>query len=199
MIAVDGRLARGEETRRLTLRRAVDIASVGGLDGLSIGRLSGELGLSKSGVFAHFGSKEELQLAAVAHAAEVFTEQVITPALTAPRGLPRLDALMERWLDYSRRRVFPGGCFFAAVTPEFDARPGRVRDALAAARREWVGMLARLVAEAVAQGHLPAGTDPDQLAFELNALGRAANSEAVLTADDLPYAQARTAIRSRLG
>ncbi|MGQ0840725.1 TetR/AcrR family transcriptional regulator [Actinokineospora sp.] len=196
---MDGRLARGAETRRTTLRRAAEIASVEGLDGLTIGRLATELALSKSGIFAHFGSKEDLQLATIGYAEGIFVEWVVDPALAAERGLPRLTALCERWLDYSRARVFPGGCFFAAVTAEFDAREGRVHDAVLLRRQGWVALMESLITDAVELGELPADTDAGQLAFELDALVRAANAQAVLTSEDTAYDRARTGISHRLG
>ena len=131
--ATDGRIRRGDETRRAVLRRAVDVASVEGLDGVTIGRLALELSISKSGLFAHFGSKEELQLATIRAARAIFSQAVVTPALAQPAGMPRLRALLEGWLDYSRGREFPGGCFFSRATHEYAARPGAVRDALAEA------------------------------------------------------------------
>ncbi len=195
---MDGRLARGARTRAAILRRAADLASVEGLDGLSIGRLATELSLSKSSVFAHFGSKEELQLAAIEHAEEVFTDLVVRPALAAPAGLPRLLAMTEHWFTYSRTRAFPGGCFFAGVQSEFDAREGRVHDAVLAGRNKWIGLLTRLAAAAVERGHLPADADPDQLAFEIDALARAANTESLLTGSDAAYERAAAGVRARL-
>lgn len=195
---MDGRLARGEETRRATLQRAVELASVEGLEGITIGRLASELELSKSGIFALFGSKEDLQLAAVEHAEKIFRAHVVTPAATADPGLPRLVALLEHWLVYSKSRVFPGGCFFAAVAAEFDARRGRVHDAIRSGQQQWGRFLERLVTEAVEAGHLPADTDAAQLAFELFALARAANTDAVLSGSDVPYERATTAIGNRL-
>ncbi|MCG8920557.1 TetR/AcrR family transcriptional regulator [Actinokineospora sp. PR83] len=196
---MDGRLARGEETRRVTLQRAVELASVEGLEGITIGRLASELELSKSGIFALFGSKEDLQLAAIEHAEKIFRAHVITPAATADPGLPRLVALLEHWLTYSKSRVFPGGCFFAAVTAEFDARRGRVHDAIRSGQQQWGRFLERLVTEAVEAGHLPADTDAAQLAFEVFALARGANTDAVLSDSEVPYARAITAIHHRLG
>lgn len=196
---MDGRLARGEQTRRTILRRAADLASVEGLEGLTIGRLATELGLSKSNVFAHFGSKEDLQLAAIAHAEEVFRDEVIRPALTAPPGRARLVALCEHWLAYSRRRVFPGGCFFAGVLAEFDAREGRVHDAVLTGRAQWNTLLSDLARVAVDRGDLPEGTDPQQVAFEVDALARAANTEAVLTGSEAAYDRAIAGIKARLG
>lgn len=173
------------------MRRAADIASVEGLEGLSIGRLAAELEVSKSGVFAHFGSKEELQLATVRAASKIFIDEVITPAFRQPEGFSRLRALCEGWLDYSERRTFPGGCFFAAVQPEFSSRPGRVRDAIAEAGEKWT----ELIRDSAASSELD---DPDQLAFELIAFLEAANVQSVL--HDFPgaYDRARTAVRARL-
>jgi AcrR family transcriptional regulator len=194
----DGRVARGERTRAAVLRRAADIASVEGLDGLSIGRLAADLSVSKAGVFAHFGSKEELQVATVRAATRRFAEEVVAPAAAAPEGLARVVALGERWLDYSRSGVFPGGCFFVSVAAEYDARPGRVRDEIAAARRRWLDHYASVVAAAQRRGELDPGVDPADLAFELDALGMAANLHARLCDDPSAYDRARAAMRARL-
>jgi len=193
----DGRVARGDATRRVVLRRAVDVASVDGLEGLSLGRLATELELSKSGVFALFGSKEELQLATVEAALEIFRSYVVTPSLAVAPGLPRLRAICENWLDYSEKRVFPGGCFFFNAGAEVDARPGRLHDAVAAASGSFAEFIRETCRDAVSLGHLD--TDAEVLAFELHALGRAANADAVLNNATTPYALARRAIRSRLG
>ncbi|WP_410610085.1 TetR/AcrR family transcriptional regulator [Amycolatopsis sp. lyj-109] len=193
----DGRIARGDATRRLVLRRAADVASVDGLAGLSLGRLAAELELSKSGVFALFGSKEELQLATIEAALAIFRSHVVTPALDVPPGLPRLRAVCEKWLAYSEQRVFPGGCFFFNVGAEFDARPGRVHDAVKAASGSFASFLRETAADAVDLRHLDA--DPEVLAFELHALGRAANADAVLNGSTRPYHLARCALLSRLG
>src|ERR1043166_4628074 len=126
------RKAQGERTRRAILETAVHIASAEGLEGLTIGRLATELSMSKSGLFAHFGSKEELQLATVEAARDIFVREVIRPAFEAPKGVARLWGLCDVWLEYVRREVFRGGCFFAAAAAEFDGRPGAVRDRIAA-------------------------------------------------------------------
>ncbi|WP_259311714.1 TetR/AcrR family transcriptional regulator [Capillimicrobium parvum] len=194
----DGRLLRGEQTRRAILQRAADIASVEGLEGLSIGRLAAELGASKSGVFAHFGSKEELQLATVEAARERFVEAVVVPALKAPRGLRRLSALCDGWLAYAREPVFAGGCFFCAVDAEFNARPGRVRDALAVARRDWIGLFVTTIEGAQGLGEIDPGVDARQLTFELDAFLLAANTDALLYDDPVAYERASTAMRARL-
>ncbi|MGW8376748.1 TetR family transcriptional regulator [Streptomyces sp. ODS28] len=195
---LDGRVERGNRTRRLILERAARIASVEGLESLSLGRLATELELSKSGVFTLFGSKRELQLATVRAAAAVYREHVVRPALEEPPGLGRVWRLCAGWLEYSERRVFPGGCFFGSVTPEFDAREGEVHDALAAARRDWVGFVEDTLGEAAGAGALRAETDTGQLAFEIVALLEAANAESVLHGTTGCYGRAATGIRNRL-
>jgi AcrR family transcriptional regulator len=190
----DGRVLRGAQTRAAVLAHAVGIASVEGLDALSIGRLAGELAISKSGVFARFGAKEELQLATIAAADEIFTEEVIRPALAVPPGVRRLRRLCVEWLRYSRERVFPGGCFFVSVGA-YDARPGRLRDALVARQRTWVTLLERTAEDARLLGQLTG--DSVQLAFELEALFVAANARSLL-GDDRAYVLAESAIKARL-
>ncbi|MFB7943813.1 TetR/AcrR family transcriptional regulator [Kitasatospora phosalacinea] len=197
--ATDGRVQRGNETRRAVLGRAVQIASVEGLGALSIGRLATDLGLSKSGVFAGFGSKEELQLATVRAARRIFYDRVVTPALERPTGASRLLALCEQWLEYSRGRVFDGGCFFYSVTAEFDAQPGPVRDALAQSALEWEGLVVDLARAAEAAGELPPGPDPEELAMLLTGLMDSANSLAVLHDDPSRYDRTRRAVRRLLG
>lgn len=194
----DGRVLRGERTRASILDCAVDLASVEGLERLSIGRLATELGVSKSGLFAHFGSKESLQLATVAAAVDRYVDSVVRPVLAAPAGRARLELLCDRWLEYSRSRVFPGGCFFYGTSAEFDARPGAVRDALAAAQLEWTQFLVRLIEQTRRLGGLDPQADAEQLAFELRALLEAANQLSVLHDDDTGYERARAAITARL-
>ncbi|OLF09418.1 TetR family transcriptional regulator [Actinophytocola xinjiangensis] len=195
---MDGRVARGEQTRASVLLHAMGIASVEGLDGLSIGRLATELAVSKSGVFARFGSKEELQLATIAAAREVFVDAVVRPALAGPPGLERLWRLCSGWITYSRDRIFPGGCFFASVSAEYDARPGRVRDAVAAALAEWSALLRQAAGDALQLGQLVPAADARQLAFELSALVTAANAASVLHNDDTAYDLATTGVLDRL-
>jgi len=195
---LDGRIERGNRTRQLVLNRTVDIASVEGLEALSVGRLATELRLSKSGVFALFGSKQELQLATVREAARIYVEQVIRPAAETPAGIARVLRLCELWLDYSQGRVFPGGCFFYEVIAEFDARSGPVHDAVVRAQREWTDHVERTVAEARDLGDLPPDTDAPQLAFELIALMETANAVSVLHDETVAYRRARVAITSRL-
>jgi AcrR family transcriptional regulator len=195
----DGRLRRGDLTRRTVLKRAVDIASIQGLEGLSIGQLAADLEISKSGLFAHFGAKEELQLATIRAARRIYSDTVVAPAMAAPAGLERIWALSEAWLGYSHDRVFPGGCFFAKATHDYAGRPGKVRDALAAANAEWMALVEQAVEEARELGHLVATTDAGQLAFELNAYYEGANLISLLRdADDSAYDLARRSIGTRL-
>ncbi|MGW0936868.1 TetR/AcrR family transcriptional regulator [Streptomyces sp. NPDC002666] len=194
----DGRIARGNQTRQLVLKRAVEIASVEGLEGLSLGRLSTELKLSKSGVFALFGSKEDLQLATVRAAIKVYLEHVVQPARDLPPGLDRLWQVCTGWLDYSRRRVFPGGCFFYSVTAEYDAREGKVHDTLASARANWFTFVEQTVREAQESGEVEEATDAAQLTFELVALMEMANAESVLHNEFTCYDKASKGILNRL-
>ena len=189
---------KGERTRTSILERAVDLASLEGLEGLTIGRLADELGMSKSGLFAHFGSKEELQLATVEAASRRYIEEIFTPALREPRGYPRLLAICRSWLSYVRRNVFPGGCFFAAASFEFDGRPGPVRDQIRRLMDDWIGALERAVRMAQAEGHLDPELDPGQLAFELNALFFGANFAFHLRGDQTAIEKAERAALTRL-
>lgn len=195
---VDGRIERGERTRRQILDLAVHLASVEGLEGLSIGGLADKLGMSKSGLFASFGSKEDLQLATIEHASQIFIQTVVRKALLAPRGLPRLWALCDSWLDYAGRKVFRGGCFFAATSAEFDSHPGPIRDRLAARMKEWLNTLEVAVRKAQEAGHLSADADPAQLAFEIHSLFLGANWAFQLHGDFAAFDRARGAIRQRL-
>ena len=198
MIETDGRRLKGDASRRLVLDRAVDLASVEGLDGLSIGRLAEAAHVSKSGVATLFGSKERLQLAAIEAARLRFVASVIEPARGEPRGIRRIVALLDGWIAYSRGRVFAGGCFFAGVTSEFDTKPGPVRDALAAALAEWNGYIAASFGYAVVQGEVGDDEDPQQFAFESTALLDAANTRSLLSGSNQPYVFARRALVTRL-
>ncbi|MBK9036817.1 MAG: TetR/AcrR family transcriptional regulator [Myxococcales bacterium] len=157
-------MKKGDATRTAILDRATELARTVGLEGLSIGRLADELALSKSGLFAHFGSKDALHLAVVEHARVEFVADVIAPALRAARGEPRLRAMYDRWCAWGAR---DGGCVFVALAAELDDRPGPARDALAAALRDWLDAIATAARIAIDEGHLAAGCDPQQLAFEL--------------------------------
>jgi AcrR family transcriptional regulator len=186
-------------TRSAILDRSVAIASAEGLEGLTIGRLAGDLGMSKSGVLGHFGSKEALQLAVLDRAGEIFRAEVWEPAVPAAPGLVRLRVLCEAWISYLERGVFPGGCFFVAAAHEFDGRNGAVRDAVESRFDAWRERLLKEAGRAVAAGDLPAGTDPGQLAFELLGLVMALNHAIQLHRDPEAPTRARRAIRSRLG
>ena len=192
------RRADGERRREAILATAARLATVDGIDGLSIGRLAEELGMSKSGLYAHFGSKRDLQLATIDTAREIFIEVVVLPGAAAPRGLERLRALCMNFLDHSDQGVFPGGCFFAAVAAEVAARPGEVRDRIAREQLDWIALIERLVTESRDLGHLTPETDSAQLAFELNALVIAANTAFVLHADPAGLQRARRAIERLL-
>lgn len=189
---------KGERTRQSILERAVDLASLEGLEGLTIGRLADELGMSKSGLFAHFGSKEDLQIATTRAASERYIREIFHPALQAPRGYPRLMAICESWLSYLRREVFPGGCFFAAASFEFDSRPGAVRDLVRTLMNDWIGALERAIRMAQDEGHLSRDVDPAQLAFELNSLFFGANFALYLRNDSGALEKAERAVRGRL-
>jgi len=179
------------------MRHAVDLASTDGLEGLSIGRLAAAASMSKGGVVALFGSKEQLQLATVAAACEVFAATVVSPALQQPRGLARVRSLAELFLRYSEQRTFAGGCFFAAASAELGSRPGPVHDAVAAAMRDWHGFLRGSIVRAVEAGEL-SGVDPEQLAFELTALLDGANRMSLLFDSAEPYRRASVAINRLL-
>ncbi|RIV32608.1 TetR/AcrR family transcriptional regulator [Micromonospora radicis] len=197
-MTVDGRLARGERTRTAVLDAAVSLASANGLDGLSLAHLADSLGVSKSGLFAHWRSKEELQLATIDRAVAQWQEQIIGPALRAPRGVRRIHALHEARIDFYATRVLPGGCFFATTEFEFNARPGAVRDRLAVAFADWTAFLERLVDEAVALGELPAGVNAGLLAYEIDSFGIAAAMRARLFDPETTYRHARRAVLDRL-
>ena len=176
---------KGADTRAAILARALDIASVDGLEGLTIGRLAGELEMSKSGVFAHFGSKQELQLATIEAAAERF-RAVIGHALETAEGAPRLRAMSDAYLAHLEQGDYPGGCFWAATAAEYDDKPGPVRDAIAAALDAWLGELER-------QAGIAGASEPARFAFELYAVATAANSRYRLSADSTVFGYARAA------
>jgi AcrR family transcriptional regulator len=187
------------ETRAVVTRAAVNRASVEGLEGLTIGRLADEVRMRKSSVFTLFGSKRDLQVAALEAAIASFTEEVWGPAAEQEPGLPRLLALCDSWLAYHEREVMPGGCFLTTATVEFDARPGPLRDAVATTIDRWLETLRREVAIAIDAGALPAGTDPADVAFQLNALAAAASYGFQLSRDPEVFARARRSMRGALG
>jgi AcrR family transcriptional regulator len=157
-------VSKGEETRQAILSRAFELATVNGIAGLSIGRLAEETGLSKSGLFAHFGSKEALEVAVVEEASRQFIQEVMVPALRQPRGEPRLRALFENWVKWGWR---PGGCFFVGACAELDDRPGPPRDALVRSQKDWLDEIAKAARIAVSEGHFRDDLDADQFAFDL--------------------------------
>lgn len=160
-------MSKGEQTREAILDTALSLASTGGLAGLSIGSLATAVGLSKSGLFAHFGSKEDLQVAVLATAVDRFVAEVVSPALRRPRGEPRVRAMFDNWLAWSQAAYLPGGCPFLAVASELDDRPGRVRDFLVQAQRDWLDGIATAARIAVTEGHFRADLEPAQFAYEL--------------------------------
>ena len=180
---------KGNRTREAILERAVDLASVEGLEGLTIGRLAAELQMSKSGLFAHFGSKQDLQLATIAAAAARFRAGVVEPALELPEGAPRLRALSERYLD--QVDAYSGGCFWAATSAEYDDRPGPVRDAIVASLDAWLAALER-------QARVAGLEHPERLAFEVYSLVMGANARYRLSGDKRVFDYAREAIERLL-
>jgi AcrR family transcriptional regulator len=176
---------KGTSTREAILDRAIDLASVEGLEGLTIGRLAAELQMSKSGLFAHFGSKQDLQLATIAAAAARFKATVVDPALGQPDGAPRLRALAERYLD--QVNTYSGGCFWAATSAEYDDRPGPVRDAIAGSLNAWLGELER-------HARIAGVEHPERLAFEIYSMVMGANARFRLSGDARVFGYAREAV-----
>lgn len=195
--ATDQRLERGSRARRAIARHAVDVASLYGLNGLSIGRLAADLGLSKSGIQTLFKTKENLQLATIGSAHEQFTAAVIGPALALPRGSARLRALIEHWITYATTPLFTGGCFWAANLADFDSQPGPIRDALFNQHRDWVALLAGELRCAADIGQI-SGLDPDLAAFQIDAVLTATNT-ALRLGDDESVTRVRRMIDSILG
>jgi AcrR family transcriptional regulator len=189
---------KGERTRHAILTRAAELATQEGLEPLSIGRLAEATEMSKSGLFAHFGSKEELQLATVDHAASLFRDEVIDPARTAPKGVARVWALCDHMVDYAERQVFPGGCFFACTSAEFNNRPGPVRDRIVVMVGTWLSYLEHAVEQAQKTGELDQSVSAREIAFQLDAFAQAANAQYQMFGDEQVFAEARRAVRARL-
>jgi AcrR family transcriptional regulator len=196
--------SKGERTRAAILDAALRLVSSAGLEGLTIGTLADATGMSKSGLFAHFGSREELLLAVLNHGQQEFIEVVLNPALKKPRGLPRLRAMFVNWLDWTESADLPGGCPMIGGATEFDDKPGPVKDMLAAGQRAWIDTLQRAVRQAIEEGQVRAGTDPEQVAFEMfgialvvhhhrRLLGYKKARERALAALDALYARAAAA------
>ena len=190
--------ARGLRTREAILASAVDVASVHGLGGLTVGSLATQLRMSKSGLFAHFGSKEELQLATIEVARQIFIDKVTRPAIAAPKGMPRLWSLLDKWLVLVEKRVFSGGCFFSAASFEFDSRCGVVRDRIAAIMREWIDVLVRAVQQAQKAGHIRSQVNPSRLAFEIHGVAMGAHWAHQLLDDKHAYSRARATVLDKL-
>jgi AcrR family transcriptional regulator len=189
---------KGERTKHAILDAAAALATQEGLEPLSIARLAEATGMSKSGLFAHFGSKEELQLDTVDHAAAMFVDEVIAPARAAPRGVARVWALCDRMVDYSERQVFPGGCFFACTSFEFNNRPGPVRDRIKEMMRSWLSYLEHAVEQAQEAGELDPQLSAREVAFQLDAFAQSANAQFQLFRDERVFEEARRAIRDRI-
>jgi AcrR family transcriptional regulator len=191
--------ADGERTREAIVREAVSLATLAGLEGLSIGDLARALDMSKSGVYAHFGSKQDLQLATVDEAARIFQTEVIQPALDATPGLAQLVALCDAFFDHLLRRTLPGGCFFAGAALEMGTRPGPVKEQIAEFQNGLSALIREFIVTALEQHELPADQDPDELTFEVNGMILAANANFVLRGDPDTLRMAKTVVRRRLG
>jgi AcrR family transcriptional regulator len=194
----DGRLVRGERTRGAVLDQALLLTTVVGLDGLSLAQVAEALGISKSGLFAHWRSKEALQLAVIDHARAQWTDRVIRPCFAAPRGVRRLWAVHDTRLAFYEAEVLPGGCFFANANFEYNARPGVIRDRLAVELTDWMTFLTGLAAEAVELGELGPGADPASIAYETESLGVCAVMQAPVLGRDVTFARARQALLDHL-
>ena len=186
-------------SRAQTLDAAVQLASVMGLEGLTIGRLADHLGMSKSGLVGRFGSKEQLQLATLDQAADIFRGTVYEPVSTAAPGLARLNAICDAWVAYLRRPPFRGGCFLTTAMVEFDARPGPVNDAVKTVMRQWLALLERDARTAIENGELRAETDPKDVAFTINALAVGANCDFQLNRNTESLGRVRRAMGAVLG
>ncbi len=182
----------------MIITRGVEVASAEGLAGLTIGRLAADLGISKSGLLGHFGSKEVLQIAVIDAAAQIFASEVADRAVDTAYGVPQLPALCEAWISYHERNVFPGGCFFAAAATEFDGRVGPVRDALVGLLTLWRNDLRRQIHAAVVAAELPMHTDPDQVVFELIGIMLALNHALQVYGDSNAPDRARQAVNRLL-
>ena len=191
--------ADGEATREAIVREAVSLANRDGLEGLSIGNLAHALDMSKSGVYAHFGSKQDLQLATVEAAGRMFQTEVIEPALAAAPGLAQVVAVCDAFFDHLTRRTFPGGCFFAGAVLEMGTRPGPVKEEIAAFQAGFTALIRQFVVTALDQHELPADEDPNALTFELNGILLVANANFVLRGDAGALDMARSIVRRRLG
>jgi AcrR family transcriptional regulator len=190
------RRSKGQASRTNILLAAAKLATTKGLDGLSIGDLAAEVGMSKSGLYAHFKSKEDLELATIETATDIFDREVIQPAMGAPAGIRRLRAVVGSFLTHLKRRVFPGGCFFAAVAMELDTRPGLARDRVVEVQEKWLSFLRECFVEAQALGEIDSSADVAQAVFETEAMLLAANFLFVLTNHPTRLTQARVGVNN---
>jgi AcrR family transcriptional regulator len=189
--------SKGQRTRQAILREAASLSTLDGLEGLSIGTLAAALGMSKSGLYAHFGSKQELQLATIDEAGRIFFDEVVTPALVAPAGLAQIRTLCDSFFDHLTRRTFPGGCFFAGAVLEVGTRPGPVKQRIVEFQQMFVGLVRDFAVTAIEQGEL-VDEVPEQLAFEINGLLLAADAGFVLSDDAASLEIPRAVLRRRL-
>ncbi len=187
------------ESRALAVDAAVDLASVEGLEGMTIGRLARDLAMSKSGLIGRFGDKEAMQRAVLAAAVDRFTDAVWRPAAGAEPGLPRLEAIVEAWIGHLRADVFPGGCFVTTASVEYDARPGVLRDDVAALVGRWLGTLEAEARRARDAGDLPADRDPADVALELHSLASGGSVAGRVVGDPVALDRVRGAMRRALG
>jgi AcrR family transcriptional regulator len=187
-------MSKGAETRTTILDESLQLASRIGFEALTIGQLADQTGMSKSGLFAHFRSKEQLQLQTLEHSREWFVDVVIRPALKAPRGEPRVRALFEHWLQWED--VLEGGCIYVTGSAEYDDRPGPMRDALVRNQRDWLDSVATMVRTAIDEGDFAADTDPGQFAFEFNGLTLAYHHASRLLGDELALDHTRAAFEA---
>ena len=187
------------DSRASAVEAAVDLASVEGLEGITIGRLAGELAMSKSGLIGRFGDKQAMQGAVLEAAIERFTDAVWRPASKAEAGLPRLEAIVDAWIAHLRGDVFPGGCFVTTASVEYDARPGPLHDDVAEAVRRWLAVLESEAGRARHDGDLPAGREPADIAFELHSLASGGSVAGRLLGDGAALDRTRAAMRRAIG
>jgi len=192
------RVSKGQASRETILRTAAMLATTRGLDGLSIGDLAAEVGMSKSGLYAHFKSKEELELATIETAAAIFDSEVLQPVTRAPAGIARLKSLADSFLSHLERKVFPGGCFFAAVAAELDTRPGSARDRVVEVLNSWLSLLRQCILDAQGLGEIDPRAEVDQVVFEIQAMLLAANFLFVMTNDPRRLTQGRRGVEGVL-
>jgi AcrR family transcriptional regulator len=186
-------VTKGEETRTRIVDRAIELASTLGIEGITLGSLADSLELSKSGLFAHFKSREALQIAVLQAAAEHFREVVVSPALRAPRGEPRIRALFDHWIEWGKSKSLPGGCVFVSAAVELDDRPGPVRDVLVQTQKDWIELLAQTARTAIEEGHFRRDLDVDQFAFELYGIVLGFHHQSRLFRDPRALTRMRTA------